>query len=140
MRTYLYQIIQVLLLITFIASCGNAEANFWKELDNKEKKLLDELANLYPDSPDRFAEIRRKIEDAGLKFRKALPHEKNEILFFLDSDISRLELDIKWDKNRLESLPDWYPELAEKQEQKIRYNQKLLQLYKLRRKYYSRAM
>lgn len=142
MRTYIFQRTQLLLIIMLVVSCGKEHENFWKEFTEKEKKLLDELSNLYSGKKEYFEKFREKIVNQDLKFReKAMLYEKEQIFISLNLEIRHLKVRIDHDQRHLRADYDWFTkEQREEIKGKINYNRKLLELYKLRREYYGRDL
>jgi len=143
MRTYIHKISQLLLVVItlFLASCGgkNNSSSPFKDLADKEKTLLDELANLYPDGADKFEDMREEIEIAGLRFTEAssLYKKRGILCYIVKSKIKETEKNISRAKQELAA---GFLSKKEKEniEKGLKFNEKLLELYKLRKETYER--
>lgn len=141
----MYKNLIILLVIITFASCrdnSNTPEPYKllvvEGIADKEKILLDELAKLYPHGEDKFAEVRKNIESNRLKFKEQhLLSNKKEALFHLRQIIKKLEEEIKTYKNLLQDGEgSWQYQPREEVEKGLKYDEKLLELYKFREEYY----
>ncbi|OJW72279.1 MAG: hypothetical protein BGO68_06075 [Candidatus Amoebophilus sp. 36-38] len=149
MHSYIYKISALFVLIIFSASCtGNSSKPespkelVDEEVVDQEKILLDELAKLYPHGEDQFGETRKIIENNRLNFNKQpLLSAKKESLSKLKQVIKKLEEEIESYKKFLQDgMGPWQYHPRKEIEKGLKYDEKLLELYKLREAYYEREI